>query len=196
MAQGGLKKIHKKAKMNRKPGRTKKGGGNGKGQRKKFSGGHHHAQVYRFKKVRSSAAARWRCPLVLLGWRWRLWGLARRLPDAVRVRAEPLGPGAHDDRAGDGGAGHARQLAGPSDQVRPQQLLLASCVLARLQLADEALDGVRRAGAGMDTKPILPKRPNKKNPYVKKPPRPAKDLHPLDAKALKQAAAEYDADSD
>ena len=63
MAQGGLKKIHKKAKVNRKPGRTKKGGGNGKGQRKKFSGGHHHAQVYRFKKVRSSAAgaARWRC---------------------------------------------------------------------------------------------------------------------------------------
>ena len=48
----------------------------------------------------------------------------------------------------------------------------------------------------MDTKPILPKRPNKKNPYIKKPPRPAKDLHPLDAKALKQAAAEYDADSD
>ena len=68
--------------------------------------------------------------------------------------------------------------------------------LARLQLADGALDGVRRAGAGMDTKPILPKRPNKKNPYIKKPPRPAKDLHPLDAKALKQAAAEYDADSD
>ena len=69
MAQGGLKKIHKKAKMNRKPGRTKKGGGNGKGQRKKFSGGHHHAQVYRFKKVRSSAAAaaRCRCPLALLG---------------------------------------------------------------------------------------------------------------------------------
>ena len=61
MAQGGLKKIHKKAKMNRKPGRTKKGGGNGKGQRKKFSGGHHHAQVYRFKKVRSSAAAAARC---------------------------------------------------------------------------------------------------------------------------------------
>ena len=79
-----------------------------------------------------------------------------------------------------------------------QPLLLAapSSSLARLQLADGALDGVRRAGAGMDTKPILPKRPNKKNPYVKKPPRPAKDLHPLDAKALKQAAAEYDADSD
>eukprot|EP01045_Picozoa_sp_COSAG04_P018983 COSAG04_NODE_1800_length_5550_cov_7.059657_2_plen_99_part_00 len=75
-------------------------------------------------------------------------------------------------------------------------LLLLPRPLARLQLADEALDGVRRAGAGMDTKPILPKRPNKKNPYVKKPPRPAKDLHPLDAKALKQAAAEYDADSD
>ena len=75
-------------------------------------------------------------------------------------------------------------------------LLLLPRPLARLQLADGALDGVRRAGAGMDTKPILPKRPNKKNPYVKKPPRPAKDLHPLDAKALKQAAAEYDADSD
>jgi hypothetical protein len=54
---------------------------------------------------------------------------------------------------------------------------------------------VRLVDAGdNDVKPILAKRPSKKNPYAKRPARPAKAMNPLDPKAMKQAAKEWAAD--
>ena len=46
-----------------------------------------------------------------------------------------------------------------------------------------------------DVKPILAKRPTKKNPYAKRMARPEKARNPLDPKAMKQAAKEWAAEN-
>lgn len=55
--------------------------------------------------------------------------------------------------------------------------------------------GLVSAGTN-DVKPILAKRPTKKNPYAKRPARPEKARNPLDPKAMKQAAKEWAAEND
>ena len=56
------------------------------------------------------------------------------------------------------------------------------------------MNGLVSAGNN-DVKPILAKRPGKKNPYKKRPPLPAKAMNPLDPKAMKQAAKEWAAEN-
>ena len=46
-----------------------------------------------------------------------------------------------------------------------------------------------------DVKPILAKRPTRKNPYAKRPARPAKSMNPLDPKAMKLAKKEWAAEN-
>jgi hypothetical protein len=61
---------------------------------------------------------------------------------------------------------------------------------AQVMRANIPMSGLVSAGSN-DVKPILAKRPGKKNPYAKRPPRPAKAMNPLDPKAMKQAAQEW-----
>lgn len=65
---------------------------------------------------------------------------------------------------------------------------------AQAMRANLPMNGLVSAGNN-DVKPILAKRPTKKNPYAKRPARPAKAMNPLDPKAMKQAAKEWAAEN-